>query len=388
MAIKINNTTVITDSRKGKFTQVTTKSVSIEQLLTMTGTRVGETVFCVDLDNGKGALVTWTGSEWNLPAPIVNGGQSWATNGWKYHLFTAPGILNSTLPGSGEVAVLAGGGGGGAGRIGGGGGAGGFRIASVNWDIGTTPVTVGLGGPGGVQWPGYGPEPRGPGSLDPDGFRINDAWGNQGKPSSFAGITSTGGGAGCRQNAGTGVKSGGSGSGGTSWAIGAGVGNSPPTTPPQGNNGGSIPGSFPGNENNFVGAGGGGWGGEGETVPQQNNQNGRGGLGIAVTDFGPLSASGESWVIPSGVTIGPSVPLGFAGGGSGYGGTFPNRPQGDNVSPLGIGGGGNGSYGQPQTTKNAKSYGAGGGGGGFRDTTNVSGGAGYPGFVLVRYRTS
>ena len=303
MAIKINNTEVISNDRKGSFVRVDLDVFTIQEVLAKTGSHVGETIYCSDLNDGEGGIVTWNGTEWNLPALSGQGGYKYSEGAWTYHIFNSTGSLVSNRPGSGEVAVLAGGGGGGAGRIGGGGGAGGFRIASVNWDIGTTPVTVGLGGPGGVLWPGYGPEPRGPGALDPDGFRINDSWGSQGKPSSFAGITSTGGGAGCRQNAGTGVKSGGSGSGGTSWAVGPGVGNSPPTTPPQGNNGGSIPGSFPGNENNFVGAGGGGWGGEGETVPQQNNQNGRGGLGIALTDFAPLSASGEAWLFQAKVLL-------------------------------------------------------------------------------------
>ena len=388
MAIKINNTTVITDARAGKFIKATTKSVSIEQLLTMTGSRTGETIFCTSLNDGKGALVTWTGSKWNLPPAVVTGGETWTSGNWTYHLFTAPGTINSTLPGSGEVAVLAGGGGGGSGRLGGGGGAGGFRIASVNWDIGTTPVTVGTGGAGGILWPGYGPEPRGPGATDPDGNRTGDSWGQPGRPSEFAGISSRGGGGVGRQNGPGGWKRGGSGGGASSWHSIAGAGNSPSTTPPQGNPGGNTPGPFPGGENNFTGGGGGGWGGAGEEAPQSSAQNGRGGLGIALTDFAPLSASGETWIIPGSVAIGPYVPLGFAGGGSGYGGTFPSPPQGGNVTPLGIGGGGNGSYSSSQVNKNAKSYGAGGGGGGFRDSNNVEGGNGFPGFVIVRYISS
>lgn len=375
MAIKVSNTTAITDDRKGSFTTVTTKAVDIATLQGMTGSRVGETVMCTELNGGKGQLVSWTGSEWTLPKQEIDGGVRWQSGTWTYHLFTSPGALTSALPASGEVAVLAGGGGGGSGRISGGGGAGGFRIGAVSWSIGSSPVVVGSGGAGGAPWPGYGPEPRGPGN--------GDAWGQPGGPSSFAGITSTGGGGCGRQGGPGGWKAGGSGAGASSWHYPGGGGQ-----PNQGNRGGNRVGPYPGGENNFTGAGGGGWGGVGEDCNEPTAQSGRGGVGVSLFQFASQSPSGEAWEIPSGVPIGPYVPLGFAGGGSGYGGTFPSQPQGGNLAPQGTGGGGNGSYSQPKTTKNAKSYGAGGGGGGFRDTTNTMGGDGFGGFVIVRYRTN
>ncbi len=46
-------------------------------------------------------------------------------NGYRYHVFTAPGTFTVTAPGNVEYLVIAGGGGGGVGA-GGGGGAGGF----------------------------------------------------------------------------------------------------------------------------------------------------------------------------------------------------------------------------------------------------------------------
>lgn len=370
MGIKVSGVEVINQSRNAYFSKVSLPVLTIAQIQAKTGNKVGDTVFCSELNGGVGGLVSWTGSKWNFPGLTVSGGMEWKSGSWAYHLFTTPGNLESSMPSSGEAAILAGGGGGGSGRMGSGGGAGGFRIAPVTWSLGSNPVVVGTGGAGGNAWTGYGPEPRSP-----------DSWGQPGGPSSFAGITSTGGGGSGRQGGPGGWKAGGSGAGASSWHYPGGGGQ-----PNQGNRGGNRVGPYPGGERNFVGAGGGGWGGVGEDCNEPSAYNGRGGVGVSLFQFASQSPSGEAWEIPSAMPIAPYVPLGFAGGGSGYGGTFPGQPQGGNVAPLGTGGGGNGSYSQPKLVKDAKSFGAGGGGGGFRDTTNTMGGDGFDGFVIVRYR--
>lgn len=355
MGIKVNGVEVISDSKKGSFGLITTKAVSINTLLGMTGNRVGETVICDDITPG---IVSWDGSKWNLPPPETSGGTEFVEGAYKYHIFTSPGIFASSLPGSGQVWVIAGGGGGGAGRMSGGGGAGGSTIFNANWDLGDTQVTVGQGGLGGDPWVGYGPVPAPTAPKD----------GQTGTPSAFGSYGTTGGG-GCKRST---SRAGGSGGGASSWIVSGGPGISG-----QGYPGGSVPGPYPGQENAFIGTGGGGAGGAASPMAPANLLSGTGGKGVEMT-----------WPIPSATGIAAErYQSGVAGGGSGYGGTHPYQPQGGVVPADPLGGGGVGNYSQPDVYRDAKGIGAGGGGGGFRDANNQGGGDGQPGIVMVRYLT-
>jgi hypothetical protein len=287
-----------------------------------------------------------------------------ATSGdYKIHSFTGDGcfVVSTTGAGSGpavvDYLVVAGGGGSGGGgagydRTSGGGGAGGYRESHSTCNSGpytasplatptgitvaatTYPITVGGGGAGA------------PGS---------NAWGSKGSDSIFSTITSTGGGQGGSQGGGYGM-SGGSGGGvggfnhgpgGTPTTTSAPSGNTPPVSPPQGNNGGA--GRF-----NEAGAGGGGAGGAGSAP------SGPTGCGAAGTG-GPSGAGVSTSISTSSVT--------YAGGGAGAG-------QSGNGS-AGSGGTSAGSSG----TSNE-----GDGGGGALGGTGAAGNAGGSGIVILRYK--
>ena len=247
-----------------------------------------------------------------------------STRGWlAYSAVTATPFY--TPPATAiDYLVVAGGGGGGASE-GGGGGAGGFRTgASVS--VASTPsltVTVGTGGAAGVA-------SRGVSGTD-----------SSISGTSFTTITSTGGGGGGWNTAGTGTGlTGGSGGGAAGDGVYAGgAGNTPSTSPSQGNTGGNGTG---GGGTYSGGGGGGGAGGAG------SNGSGAGGNGGA----------GSEWPTGSGVY--------YAGGGGGWSGY---------TGPSGTGGtGGGGNAGVAGT--NGK-----GGGGGSR----AKGG---DGVVIIRYADS
>ncbi len=198
-----------------------------------------------------------------------------------------------------QYLVVAGGAGGGT-NYGGGGGAGGYRtIACKSFavTVGTTyPITIGGGGAG-------APHP-----TNPSPFR-----GVSGSPAIFSSITSAGGGGGSGHcgAAADGGSGGGGGRSPSSSYSGAGNGNVPPVSPPQGN---------PGAPTSSPGSGGGGGG-----AASAGNSNKNGGEGTPFTGLGPLAPSyGQS---------GPNPGRYFAGGGGGYsngsggtggGGTAPN----------------------------------------------------------------
>jgi hypothetical protein len=203
----------------------------------------------------------------------------------------------------------------------GGGGAGGFRSSS---NLQLVPgqsytVTVGAGGAGG-----------------------NGTNGTSGSSSTLSSITSAGGGGGGRQTN-TGL-SGGSGGGSGGGASGFGAGNTPSTTPAQGNNGGTSDGPT-------TGGGGGGAGSAGG--------NGSGGYG------GAGGSGASSSITGSAVT--------YAGGGGG---------GGNNGALGGSGGGGNGGgyYNPGSVTSGEASKGAGGGG----LTAGGQAGSGGSGLVIIR----
>jgi hypothetical protein len=304
---------------------------------------------------------------------VATGGNAVVTCGnFKMHVFTGSSnfvVDTAPTPGNNTVDyfVVAGGGGGG-GDYGGGGGGGGFRgssstytdnnpliacVAGLPISASTSyPIQVGGGGAAGSGQPG--------GSV-----------GVNGTPSIFSSITSAGGGGGATEYGNPspyGSAHGGPGGsgGGASYYPGEpaalrGDGNTPPTSPAQGTDGGS--GSAPAGSATGGGGGAGAAGGGGNNSPATG---GNGGIGSYSKILGSTPTA------PSYGTPGPeSGGRYFAAGGAGNGssGTSPAQPA--------VGGGG--PAGAAGTTNTG-----GGGGGGFPDP--VGGGAGGSGIVIVRYR--
>jgi len=294
----------------------------------------------------------------------ATGGTVTCCGDYKIHTFTGPGTFCVSCRGNAvgsntvDYLVIAGGAGGG-GCMGGGGGAGGFRessgtasgsytasplgacVSALPVSIQGYPITVGSGGSGG-----------GSGSK-----------GSDGSVSTFSTITSAGGGAGGSSGPGSGptgtnlASNGGSG-GGQRAAFNPGFGpiggsgNTPPVSPPQGNNGGK---GFDGLELTTNGGGGGGAGAAGsDALPTPSPNGGPGGNGVATSITG------------SSVTR-----AGGGGGGSDSGGEGSG------------GSGGGGGSNAPTGTAGTVNTGSGGGGGSLPSN---SGGAGGSGIVIIRYK--
>jgi hypothetical protein len=236
-----------------------------------------------------------------------------------------------------DFLVVAGGGGGGA-RSGSGGGAGGYRTSTQSVTAGTViTVTVGDGGSGGTA---------------PDGL------GSQGSSSSISGsglttITSAGGGGGTAQFTISGGN-GGSGAGGYEGST-IGSGNTPSTSPSQGNNGGTGSASPP-----HYGSGGGGGASQ-------------------VGANGTSSASGNGGDGTQSSITGSSVY--YAGGGAG--GIY--SASGGGTSGTGGLGGGASTPTIAETSGNNGTANTGGGGSGGRETEpyNQNGGGGGKGIVIL-----
>jgi len=231
------------------------------------------------------------------------------TQGWKV---VNDATTRATQVYEAQYFVLAGGGGGGYAYTdfgSGAGGGGGFRNSydsPLKAPAGLTvangasyPITVGAGG---------GPGPSSPGYV-----------GVSGSPSIFSTITSTGGGGGAGNSSPFPGGPGGSGGGGAYGNTVAGTGNTPPVSPPQGNDGGTGQGSS--------GRGQGGGGAGGAAPPAQGsgpggaNDGGNGGAGLAT------SISGS--------------PTTKAAGGKG--GSYANNPGGTGSEPANSGNGGGGT---------------------------------------------
>jgi len=309
----------------------------------------------------------------------ATGGTITCCGDFKIHTFTGPGTFTvSSLangpthpqggPNNVDYLVVAGGGAGGAG--GSGGGAGGFREShsspvsgcytasplatptGITLSVQTYPITVGAGGTGGPSQNG-----------------------TNGSNSVFTTITSAGGGGGRGTNCGAGAGfSGGSGSGGV-WSTGSpipanrgagGSGNTPPVSPPQGNNGGT---GFDGiaSTNNSGGGGGAGATGGNACV----GTGGDGGNGVTTS----ISASPTAYSGGGGGTTCRNWNPPFCGvqgrGGTGGGGDG-NRPGG--VSPNGDPG---------VSSAGTTNTGGGGGGGAYGSGAGSSGGSG---IVIIRYK--
>lgn len=286
-------------------------------------------------------------------APKATGGNIVANDGtfW-YHAFTSSGNFVPQVGLSCDVLTIAGGAGGG-GQNSGGGGAGGFRYASNQpLNFGTLySVAVGGGGAGGIAGP------------DPSGMGTN------GQPSIFNAMSSAGGGggAGGEQNRGydalPGGSGGGTGGGGNNASplgFGGNQGNTPTTTPSQGNNGGIWNGDFSGG-----GGGGAGAAGANATGSGSSSKGGAGGAG---------SNAFSSWATATGTGIGGF----YAGGGGGYSG-FTGSQTGGAGGSGGGGGGGSANNGPGAGTAGSQNTGSGGGGG------QSPGGNGGSGVVIIRY---
>ena len=269
--------------------------------------------------------------------------------------------------------VIAGGGGGGVATLGryggGGGGGGGLRtITCKTFEViaGTAyPITVGAGGAQG----------------DPSTVQ-----GGSGSPSVFSTITGTGGGGAGGETAPTpdsspllGGLAGGSGGGGSGAgtprccsALAGGAGNTPPVSPPQGNNGGN--GIKIGQQG---GGGGGGAGGVGANA--SGPCGGDGGIGAVNTIFGSAPEA-SSYGTP-----GPAPGRYFSGGGGG--GVYNPGIAGTGGSGGGGAGGTSDPNGSPGTAGSTNT-GGGGGGASSGPGDGGSGALGGSGLVVIRHATA
>ena len=339
----------------------------------------GEGITLVYIDSTVG----WRSIQDNVFADVgsnfisATGGTVTCSGNCRIHTFTGPGTFTvSSLAISSPAntvgyLVVAGGGAGGSECAAGGGGAGGFRegrtcsvtpytasplvAAGHTVSVQAYPITVGAGGTGAV----YG-----------------TSIGTNGANSVFSSFTSTGGGRGAMSTP-CGVittgQPGGSGGAGSHGQPGKGDGNTPPVSPPQGNDGGARQTSV-GATTDDTGGGGGG-------AIEVGNTDGTGDGGDGATTH--ITGS----------------PVTYAGGGGGAArnssNNHPNVP-----APGGSGGGGKGggdSSGYPRPISAAEggdgtaNTGGGGGGGaqsGGGSPSRADGGNGGSGVVIIRYKVA
>jgi hypothetical protein len=311
----------------------------------------------------------------------ATGGTITTCGDYKIHTFTGPGTFtvcsvgNEAGSNTVDYMVIAGGAsggngggpGGGSGSASGGGGAGGYRessgaasgcytvsplgacVSALPVTVQGYPITVGAGGAVNGPTPAAGQQ------------------GNSGSNSVFSTITSTGGGTGggWSPTPGSNGLPGGSGGGGSDIVAcggNSGSGNTPPVSPPQGNDGGN--GTAP----NGSGGGGGGATGAGQQGTAAGPP-GNGAIGGAGGAGGTSSING--------------TPTGRAGGGGGgAGGDLPAGSSGPG-GPSSDGGGVGGQVGVAGTAGTTNTGGGGGGGGG---NPGKVGGAGGSGIVIIRYK--
>ena len=344
-------------------------------------TQNGLSVTLVFVDSTKGWIVTDDGLSSSAATALyvtATGGTTSTCGDFKIHTFTGPGTFCVSAAGNAEGSnsvdylVVAGGGGGGT-SYGAGGGAGGLRASATTYTN---------SGPSAPLTPTSGPTAVSALPVTATGFPVTVGGGGNGSTgptcanstkgsnSIFAGsstITSAGGGAGARTTNGSPGGSGGGGSvAGGSGCGTTGTGNTPPVTPPQGQNGGNALCAPPG-----YGAGGGG----GAVAVGANGTSTVGGAGGAGGGF--PSAFGTS----NGQNCGSFYY--FSGGGGG--GTYSPGPSG---APPGAAGGVGGGGRSNVTTGTAGTANTGGGGGGGSSATSAGhdGGAGGSGIVIIRYK--
>jgi hypothetical protein len=280
---------------------------------------------------------------------------------WKY--------FNSTKSGDGinvNYLVVAGGGGG-SNELGGGGGAGGYLTniggteQSLQYAV-TYTVVVGDGGRGGVIGS----------ARDSENTRGGDGDNSSLSGSDITTITSTGGGGGgaLGPNVRYG-RNGGSGGGAAAYDPGGigttvGLGNTPSTTPSQGNSGGN---SYKAS-GVYAGGGGGGAGVVG---------------GNYKTNTSPYGGGNGGDGLPNIITGASPIPY-YAGGGGGSG--YGSNCNAGYAGIGGNGGGGNSGTGRDCANSNGSNGTNGLGGGGGSATyapSTQSGGSGGSGVVIIRY---
>ena len=320
--------------------------------------RNGVAMTLVYVDATKGWVVTDSGAEADKePTPeyiVATGGTITCCGDFKIHTFTGPGTFTVCSTGNslGSTTVdylVIGGGGGGGTPQGGGGGAGGYRESSgaasgcyTRSPLGACvsalpvisqgyPITVGSGGTG----------TTGPGPV-----------GANGGTSTFSTISSAGGGTGtfnCQTRPSGGSGSGSPGGGSSGYPRAGGAGNTPPVSPPQGNDGGACPANF---------------------SPQRT-----GGGGGGATTAGAAAAPGCAGNGGTGATSSINgTPTQRAGGGGG----------GAQAGTAGTATGGGGAGGLTSGAATAGTANTGGGGGGAGP--GVQGANGGSGMVIIRYK--
>ena len=355
---------------------VTTASALVDGVASASTFSVkGQTVTLVYMDGTKGwSLINEdTTTSLQPPAYVAATGGTITTSGdFKIHTFTGDGCFvvscagNESGSDSVDYLVVAGGGGGASSDVGAGGGAGGYRessgaasgcytvsplgacVPALPVSATTYPVTVGAGG-----------------AIRPNN---SNCQGNPGSPSVFSTITSTGGGGGGGGPPGTaaGANGGSGGAGSHSGGGGsclAGSGNTPPTSPPQGNDGGHA------NNSGAPRYGSGGGGGAG-----------------AVGGLGSPTGGGDGG---DGVTSSINgTPTTRAGGGGGAVDCGAPNPGAAGLGGAGGGGRSNGAH-APAVSGTANTGGGGGGASGPGGSPNGSGGdsgGGGKGIVIIRYK--
>ena len=347
----------------------------------------GQSVTFIYSDSTQGWLNTMDSTSNVRGSPFIaaTGGTITTCGDYKIHKFTGPGTFTVTAAGAptGSTTVdylVIAGGGGAAGHVGAGAGAGGARmssgtasgcytasplgacVAALPVSVTAYPITVGGGGAGVPSW-----------TISP----------NSGSNSIFSTITSAGGAGG--GSFGFAAKNGGSGGGAPSNANGGfpttvvGLGNTPPTSPPQGNNGGQgLQGPTP--TDNSGGGGGAGAVGTNATM----GQGGAGGAGIQNN----ICGSNYYWSGGGGGSSGYSPGQSAVGGAGGIGGGGGASVQGS--GPGGAGGGsainngGSGTAGPGATGGSGGANSGGGAGGGSHP--GGFGGSGGSGIVIIRYK--
>ena len=319
----------------------------------------GQTVTLIYADATKGWINTQTDSTVVGSTHVVATGGTVTTSGdYKIHTFTSDATFQVTgagTPSNNKISYLVVAGGGGTGGwAGGGAGAGGFREGKCSSDpyadspldsgtaltasIASFPVTVGGGGTG-KPYPERNSTTKGSNSV-------------------FSTITSSGGGVGapnsaypghdCGATAGNGGSGGGA-PGNAPYTL-VGTGNSPPVSPPQGNNGGDGHQGPVG----YFGGGGGGATAVGSSPPGPTNDGGPGGAGATTS----ISATPTAYAGGGG---GGNVSTGNSSGGTGGGGGSAG-PTGAVAGTANTGGGAGGPY-APTPTGTSAGAGANGGSG-------------------------
>jgi len=337
--IIINTGGELLDSTAGNDFKVTTNN-SIVELIYVDSAKG----WLVKLNQAAGttpssALEGYGGYDTVEPFIAATGGTITTSGDFKIHTFTgdgcfvvtATGIGTPTNPSTVDYLVVAGGGAGGGSLFGNGmsgGGGGGYR-ESKSGDSGcwsasplvnptgitvsatTYPITVGAGGSQGAPYGPIGSSPPGTSGSDSIFSTITSAGGGRGGDYLYCGID------------------GGSGSGGGDVGCqSGGSGNTPPVSPPQGNNGGNGSSHWcgGGTPNTAMGGAGGGAGGAGSPgAPRSGTLAGAPGTPTSFTGTSvSYSAGGRAKALPNSPTseVGPagSANTGNAGGGAAIGG--------------------------------------------------------------------